>query len=89
MASFECFEKSKQFTFCQPKYPKFMYMNTINKLKHRNKCLDIGVGVGQLLFPLVPYFKSLKGIDTDEKTLETTRHKLMEMDNVTKQKISL
>jgi ubiquinone/menaquinone biosynthesis C-methylase UbiE len=44
-------------------------MNTVNKLKHRNKCLDIGVGAGQLLFPLVSYFKSLKGIDVDDKML--------------------
>jgi 2-polyprenyl-3-methyl-5-hydroxy-6-metoxy-1,4-benzoquinol methylase len=46
-----------------------MYMNTINQLKNKNNCLDIGVGAGQLLFPLAPYFKKLKGIDLDEKIL--------------------
>lgn len=73
MTSFECFERSMHSNFCQPKYPSFLFMNTINKMKYKNKCLDVGIGAGQLLFSLVSHFKKLKGIDIDEKMLSITK----------------
>ncbi len=61
----------------------------MNKIKYRNKYLDVAMGTGQLLFNIAGGFVSSKGIDISEKMLGTAKQELSSEYQELKEKISI
>ena len=61
----------------RPKYPQCLYNHTLDKIKHRNRYLDVAIGTGQLLLNIAPQFAFSKGIDISDKMLEAAKDQLL------------
>jgi hypothetical protein len=48
--------QGKNYEKFRPKYPPCLYHHTLEKIKGRNKYLDVAMGTGQLLFNIAPLF---------------------------------
>ena len=57
MDNFGFSTQGKNYSLFRPKYPECLYLCTINKLKQKNRYLDIAMGTGQLFFKIAPLFK--------------------------------
>lgn len=53
----------------RPSYPKIFVERYLDKIKGKNKYIDIATGTGQLLFAFAHHFTYNKGIDLSTKMI--------------------
>jgi hypothetical protein len=69
MDNFGFSTQGKNYLKFRPIYPECLYNYTLDKIKGRNRYLDVAMGTGQLLFKIAPLFNHTVGIDISDKML--------------------
>ncbi len=60
-----------KYDYYRPEYPTNQLIKGLEKVKNRNKYLDIATGTGKLLFYYVDKFSKNTAIDKSKKMIET------------------